>query len=321
MRRGPWYGSRVDPRTRARIRWFVARIRPFVPRLVHRTLYGWVRLGYFPNYVDPRTLNEKASWWLWNNRDPRLSQRADKLAVRSFVASVAPWVKVPEVYAVAEDADSFPFDDLPEVSILKANHGSGYFRVLRRPFDVEAARDAAAEWLSRPYVTNWEWHYRAIPRRVYAEAFLGGPNGELPVDYKVLVLNGRAHYVSVFVREIGKPLRRITFDREWRVVPLHLPKYPGGPPDVVEKALHPPRPKRLDELLRAAEALAADFPFVRVDFYVVDEAIYFGELTFLPTGGYATFSPVSYDRLLGDMVDVGSGRSWWSRRRGRRSRQ
>jgi len=295
-------------------------IRRFVPRIVHRTIYGWGRLGYFPNYLVPHTLNEKMCWWLWNSRDPRLSQRADKLAVRTFAASVAPWVRVPEVYAVAEDADSFPFDDLPEVSILKANHGSGYFRVLRRPFDVEAARDEAAEWLRRPYATMWEWHYRPIPRRLYAEAFLGGVDGELPVDYKVLVLNGRAHQVSVFIREVGKPLRRITFDREWGVVPLHLPKYPGGPPDVVETALHPPRPKRLEEMLRAAEALVEDFPCVRVDFYVVGEAIYFGELTFLPSAGYAPFSPVEYDRLLGDMVDVGSGRRWWSHLRGRRSR-
>jgi hypothetical protein len=148
------------------------------------------------------------------------------------------------------------------------------------------------KWLRRPYGSpRWEWHYQPIPRRVYAEAFLGGPNGELPVDYKVMVLNGRAHFVSVFVREIGKALRRITFDRAWGLVPLHLPKYPGGPPDVVETSLHPPRPQRLDEMLLAAEALAEDFPFVRVDFYVVDEEIYFGELTFLPSAGYAPYCP------------------------------
>jgi hypothetical protein len=239
--------------------------------------------------------------------------------VREFVADVAPWVRVPQVYAVAADAGSFPFDDLPEVSILKANHGSGFFRVLRRPFDVEDARATAAKWLSRQYgSSNWEWHYEPIPRRVYAEEFLGGPNGELPVDYKVMVLNGRAHFVSVFVREIGKNLRRITFDRAWEFVPLHLPKYPGGPPDVVEKSLHPPRPQRLDEMLLAAEALAEDFPFVRVDFYVVDEEIYFGELTFLPAGGYVPYHPVSYDRELGDLLDVGSDRLRSPRSRHRR---
>ncbi|MCA1789706.1 MAG: hypothetical protein LC667_07570, partial [Thioalkalivibrio sp.] len=195
---------------------FASRIRRFVPHEVYRVIYGWGRLGYIPNYIHPRTLNEKVTWWFRNSRDPRLSQRADKVAVREFVAYAAPWVRVPEVYAVAEDADAFPFDDLPEVSMLKANHGSGFFRLLRRPFDVEAARSLAATWLSRPFGTpEWERHYLPIPRRVYAEAFIGGPDGELPVDYKVMVLNGRAHYVSVFIRQIGKPLRRITFDREW----------------------------------------------------------------------------------------------------------
>jgi hypothetical protein len=305
----------VHRRARAGLVWIALRIRPFVPHAAYRAVYGWGRLGYFPNYVHPRTLNEKATWWLRQTRDPRLSQRADKLAVRAFVAATAPWVRLPEVYAVAADADDFPFDELPEVSVLKSNHGSQHVRVLRRPFDVEAARAQAAAWLSRPFgAPEWEWHYRAIPRRVFAEAFLGRPDGALPRDYKVLVLNGRAHLVSVFVRQEGKRLRRITFDRDWGVVPLHLPAYRGGPPDVVESDLHPPRPRRLEELLRAAEVLAEDFPFVRADFYVVDETIYFGELTFLPSAGYAPFSPVSYDRELGDLVDVGSRRPWWAPR-------
>jgi hypothetical protein len=311
----------VHRRSHAALLWFAQAVRPFVPHETFRVLHGWGKLGYLPHYRYPRTLNEKVTWWIRNSRDPRLSERADKLAVRAFVASVAPGLRMPEVYAVTEDAASFPFDDLPDVSVLKSNHGSQQVRVLRRPFDAEAERARAAEWLRRPYGSPlWEWHYRPIPRRLYAEAYLGGPDGTLPLDYKVLVLNGRAHLVSVFVRQAGRPLRRVTFDREWRLMPLHLPLYPGGPPDVVEAALHPPRPRRLEEMLRAAEALVEDIPIVRVDFYVIDEEIYFGELTFMPSSGYAPYSPVSYDWSLGALVDVGSDRPWWTVRRPARRR-
>ena len=273
------------------------------------------RLGYVPNYRYPRTVNEKATWWLRHTRDPRLSQRADKLAVRDFVTEVAPWVKLPEVYAVSDAAERFPFETLPDVSVLKPNHASARVRVLRRPFDVEEVRALGADWLAHSFGSpEWEWHYLPIPRRLFAEEYLGSPAGGLPPDYKVLVLNGRATLVSVFLRGDGR-LRRVTFDREWRLVPLHLPRFLGGPPDVVEPELHPPRPRRLDELLLAAERLAEGFPFLRVDFYLVGEEIYFGELTFLPSAGYAPYVPVSYDRQLGDLLDVGSPRPWWRPRR------
>ena len=38
-------------------------------------------------------------------------------------------------------------------------------------------------------------------------------------------------------------------------------------------------------MLRYAEILSENFPFVRVDLYNVDGKIYFAELTFTPTGG------------------------------------
>ena len=46
-----------------------------------------------------------------------------------------------------------------------------------------------------------------------------------------------------------------------------------------------PRPKQLDEMIQVARDLSKGFPFVRVDLYEVDGRIYFGEMTFTPTGG------------------------------------
>ena len=45
------------------------------------------------------------------------------------------------------------------------------------------------------------------------------------------------------------------------------------------------KPVCLDEMLRAAEKLSSPFPFVRCDFYVLGDKLYFGELTFTPGGG------------------------------------
>ena len=45
--------------------------------------------------------------------------------------------------------------------------------------------------------------------------------------------------------------------------------------------------------------ISKDFPFVRVDFYSVNQKIYVGELTFYPWSGCVQFSPDSFDFELG----------------------
>ncbi len=282
------------------------RLRPWISDDTFRALYGYGRLGYLPNYRQPRTFNEKVTWWLRHNRDPRLIERADKLAVRAFVSERAPGICLPHVYDAAPDADALSFEELPEVSVLKANHGWNQVRILRRPFDEDEARRVATTWLGHRHGrADWEWHFLDIPPQVYAEQYLGNGRGESPADYKVLVFNGRARFIQVFFGRQERA-RRVTFDRDWNVVPVHKPVTRGGPPDVVEPALHPPRPARLDVLLSAAEALADDIPFVRADFYVVGERIYFSELTYFPAAGYVPFHPVTYDFTWGEMLDVGS---------------
>jgi hypothetical protein len=282
------------------------RLRPWLTEDTFRAIYGYGRLGYVPNYRHPRTFNEKVTWWLRHHRDPRLTERADKLAVRAFVAERAPMICLPDVYIAATDVQGLAFEALPDVSVLKANHGWNQVRVLRRPFDVDEMRDLATTWLQHRHGRpDWEWHFLDIRPTVYVEQYLGNGKGESPPDYKVLVFNGRALFIQVFIGRQDRA-RRVTFDRDWNVVPVYKPITRAGPPDVVEPALHPPRPERLGALLSAAEALADDVPFVRADFYVIGDAIYFSELTYFPAAGYMPLHPLEYDRAWGDLLDVGS---------------
>ena len=45
------------------------------------------------------------------------------------------------------------------------------------------------------------------------------------------------------------------------------------------------KPKNLKEMIKIAEDLSKDFPYVRVDLYNAKGKIYFGELTFTPSAG------------------------------------
>jgi hypothetical protein len=148
-----------------------------------------------------------------------------------------------------------------------------------------------------------EWVYRSVPPRVLAEQDLSVEGHAPPADYKVFVLNGRAHFVQLFVGR-GTRLRRAMLDRDWNLMPVWRGVRPGSRPEVIGAGDVPGRPERLTDLLEATERLAAPFPFVRVDAYLIGSDIYFGEMTFMPAGCYVSFEPRSFDRHLGSELTL-----------------
>jgi hypothetical protein len=61
------------------------------------------------------------------------------------------------------------------------------------------------------------------------------------------------------------------------------------------------KPHDLDKILEYAAKLSAPFEFVRIDFYLSPDKIYFSEYTFTPAGGHAAFpGNINLERELGD---------------------
>lgn len=88
------------------------------------------------------------------------------------------------------------------------------------------------------------------------------------------------------------------FDIEWNHQPFHEPrKYPFANPT-------PPCPDHLDYMWEAARKLAIDKPFSRIDFYDVNDKVYFGEITFFPTSGMGGFEPEEWDYTLGSLIKL-----------------
>jgi hypothetical protein len=62
------------------------------------------------------------------------------------------------------------------------------------------------------------------------------------------------------------------------------------------------RPKNLDQAIKIAETIGNDFDFIRVDLYLVNDLIYFGELTNTPGSGVEKITPYSMDLYLGSKI-------------------
>lgn len=59
------------------------------------------------------------------------------------------------------------------------------------------------------------------------------------------------------------------------------------------------RPSVLEKILSIAEILSADFPHVRVDFFIVGDKIYLSEMTFTTGSGFDSFTPEKWDSIMG----------------------
>lgn len=257
-------------------------------------------LGRTPDLRRPRTFNEKLNWLKLHWRDPRAPGCCDKLAVRGFVeARCGPGV-LNELLGVAASFDELDLAALPKAFALKATHGSG-FNVLcpdKATFDAAAARARFRSWMRREFGrADREWPYYGLPRRIMCERWLGTA-GAPPDDYKIFCFDGEPRFVEVHTGR-GVDHRMTLFDLDWTPLPVRLEHPPSDPPV--------PRPAALPELVRRARQLAEGFPFARVDLYVVEGRIVFGELTFFPTAGLKVFGDPADDLWLGGFLRLPPG--------------
>jgi len=96
---------------------------------------------------------------------------------------------------------------------------------------------------------------------------------------------------------------RNLYDEKWKELPFTwsiwvdgTPLWDNGP--AIEK------PKSLNKLLELAKILATDFHYSRIDFYVVDNDIFFGEITFHHGGGTEIIYPKKWDTYYGESLTI-----------------
>jgi len=246
--------------------------------------YRW-RHGRWPNLARPRLFTEWVQWRKLHDRDPRLPALADKVRAKAFVTERlgAEWV-TPTLWRGA----ALPADPVwPRPFVVKSRHGCNQTAFVHDERDWAGLGARTGGWLKRHY--GWwldEWAYGRIERGLLVEPFLGATRVS-PLDYKLFVFGGRVEAVQVHLDRDGAH-RWIVFDRRWRRVS-------GASADA-----DPPQPVSLAGMIAAAEILAAEFDFVRVDFYEVAGQPVFGEMTFYPGSGLYRLDPVGLDAAWGE---------------------
>lgn len=250
------------------------------------------------DFDNPKTFNEKLQWIKLYDRNPEYTAMVDKYQVREYIEKKLGDKYLIPLLGVWDDPKKIDFNSLPEKFVLKCTHDSGSVILCdKKSLDETLVRKKLASKLKKNmFWWGREWPYKNVKPQIIAERFMQDSSGELR-DYKFMCFNGKVKCSFVCSDRFSDQGLHVTFfDKEWNVMPFER-SFPS-----VKEGL--PKPANYDKMLELAETLSEGIPFVRVDFYEVNDQIYFGELTFFPGNGMEAFQPEEWDYQLGEWITL-----------------
>lgn len=253
------------------------------------------------NLENPRRFNEKLQWLKLYDRKPEYSVMADKYLVKDYVAGIIGEQYIIPTIAVWDDAEKVDFRILPDQFVLKCNHNSGLGMCIcqnKEALDIKKVKEKLAKGLKQNYyLSNREWPYKNIERKIIAEQYMQDGTKGL-TDYKVHNFNGIPQFILVCKdRFKDSGLTEDFYTSEWNHMEVKRPNCTNS--KVVMK-----RPEELDEILELSKKLSKGIPFVRTDFYIINHQVYFSEMTFYPAAGFEKYEPDKWDFVFGDYLTL-----------------
>lgn len=276
----------------------------------HRGFFHWmsdeqylkiayrIKVGKRLNLNPPRTFGEKLQWMKIHDHNPEYTRRVDKYEAKGIAAELIGEKYVVPCYGVRERFEDIDFGILPEQFVLKCAHDSGSFVICKdkATFDFKAAQRKLTDCLRHSfYWGQREWAYKDVKPRIIAEEYIPSLGRPESVEYKLTCFDGKVKLITIchgIVHTDFSLRQNDHFDRDFNRLNFYaFYKSLGGEME---------RPKELDEIIQISEKLAAGLPEVRVDSYVVNSKVYFGEMTFYTWSGFLIYNPSEWDQVMGD---------------------
>lgn len=273
----------------------------------------WISFRYFLRFrkrIDwrnPKTLNEKILYLSLMTDTTRWSDLTNKYRVREYVKDCGFKDNLVELYGVWYDALEIDFENLPQMFVLKTNHGSGEIKIV---FDKESINKKEIisyfnEAIAKPYgEIEAGRHYSRIRPCIIAEQLLindllSKGYSKSVIDYKMWCFNGKVYYTWVCCNRNVHGAEVLLYDRDWQAHPeysVFTRHYQRG--NVIS------RPENYDLMIKMSETLAHPFPCARVDLYNIGGKIYFGEMTFTSLGGMMNYFTSDFLDKAGSLIDL-----------------
>ena len=272
------------------------------------------KMGHRLDLKSPKTFTEKIQWLKLYNRKPEYTLMVDKYAVNKYVADIIGEKYIIPTLGVWDKPEDIDWDALPNEFVLKTTHGGGSGGVVickdKKTFDRNKAILTLRDSMNSDiYRSLREWPYKDVKKRVLVEKYMApkdmvnNPIYDLS-DYKFFCFNGEPKYCQV-IRDRHSKESIDFYDMNWRHQEfVGLNPVTSSGKNLVNGVNPVPRPMLLDDMICICHKLSKNMKFVRIDMYVIDNRIYFGEITFYPASGMGLFNPDKWNEELGNLISL-----------------
>lgn len=257
--------------------------------------------GYNFDYDNPKGYHEVMAWYKDTDYLGSLGDYVDKLKVRDYVAQKIGEEHLIPLYDVWHSKEDINLDKLPETYVLMPNHLSGSYFIQDGMAEVDG--DKLTKKLHKWFDSNYydltrEPQYKYIEPKVLVLKYMKDSTGDL-TDFKYMMINGEIEFIlGIYNRRTKVKYSKTGPDWEMTKHDKILFENP-----VYRKFFHQAdRPEVYKEMEEIVCKLAEGFPFLRVDIYVVDNHVYFGELTFTSGDSKVKMPPEDYNVEVGDKI-------------------
>ena len=264
-------------------------------------IYYHLRTGRKLNLDNPQTFSEKIQWLKLYDRNPVYTVMADKYKSKDYIGNIIGMEHIVPLIDVWDNANKINFDSLPNKFVLKCNHDSRswVFCDDKNELNIHKVKKFLNKKLkTNHYMKSREWSYKNIDRKIIAEKYIEDPKDKSGyiglTDYKFFCTNGVARIMFI-THDIDENSTFDAFDMNFN----HLDMF-----KIFNEPVQPKKPKCFDDMRLAAEKISKGIPFVRVDFYIVNNQYYFGEMTFYPLSGFLPPSTSKWDSIIGEWIKL-----------------
>lgn len=244
---------------------------------------------------NPKSFNEKLQYLKLNDRKEIYTSMVDKYEAKNIISKIIGNDYIIPNIGVYNSFDEIDFSVLPNSFVLKCTNDSGGVFICKdkEKLNIKELEKKVNKRLKKNfYYISREWPYKNIKPRIIIEKYLDMN----PIDYKLMCFNGKVELVFVCSERTNKNVKIDIFDRNWNLTRVKRKKH-----DNSKKTIS--KPKNYQKMIEIAELFAKEIPFIRVDFYEINNKLYFGEFTFYPAGGFEKFESDG-DYLLGTLLKV-----------------
>lgn len=255
-------------------------------------------LKYIPNINNPKSLTEKLTYIRLNKTLQSLRIMAvDRLKVREYVKEKASDCELVNILWNGMVFTEEIWNSMPKKFVIKANHGSGMNKIINKNEDnFNDIKELILKWQNIDYAKRGrEWFYKDLKRYIVIEEFIEFKNG-IPPDFKFFCMNGKIEFVQVDLSRFGDTHKRNLYTSDFKRINGSIRNCPQG--DDIDK------PILWNNAINISKKLSKDFDFIRVDLYILDDKIFFGELTNIPGNATGYFTPRSLDYEFGKKLTL-----------------